>query len=143
MDQGQHRVIIFVYFVELESPELHANFQDDRTIGPGEEDLYLYLPNLNRSGCGGLIGHVTWNIYAFCPLSSGGSRQKLALIGLAVSESMFETYGHIAPGRDRHPPWSKNDVTNINLLSIWSFAVFYFPLNDFVTVYFSILCDQI
>ena len=29
--QGQPRVIIYIYFVELESPMLHAKFQDHRT----------------------------------------------------------------------------------------------------------------
>ena len=33
MGQGQHRVIIYVNVVELESPMLHAKFQDHRTSG--------------------------------------------------------------------------------------------------------------
>ena len=32
-------VIIFINFVELESPMLHAKFQDRRTSGSGEEDF--------------------------------------------------------------------------------------------------------
>ena len=31
--QGQPRVIIYIYFVELESPMLHSKFQDHRTSG--------------------------------------------------------------------------------------------------------------
>ena len=37
--QGQPRVIIYTNFVELESPMLHAKFQDDRTSVSGEEDF--------------------------------------------------------------------------------------------------------
>ena len=37
--QGQPRVIIYIKFVELESPMLHAKFQDHRTSGSGEEDF--------------------------------------------------------------------------------------------------------
>ena len=36
--QGQPRVIIYIHFVELESPMPHAKFQDNRTSGSGEED---------------------------------------------------------------------------------------------------------
>ena len=39
MGQGQPRVIIHIKFVELESPMLHAKFQDHRTSGSGEEDF--------------------------------------------------------------------------------------------------------
>ena len=35
--QGQPRVIIYINFVELESPMLHAKFQDRRTSGSGED----------------------------------------------------------------------------------------------------------
>ena len=35
--QGQHRVIIYINFVGIESPMLHAKFQDNRTSGSGEE----------------------------------------------------------------------------------------------------------
>ena len=35
--QDQHRVIIYINFVEIESPMLHAKFQDHRTSGSGEE----------------------------------------------------------------------------------------------------------
>ena len=37
--QSQPRVIICINFVELESPMLHAKFQDHRTSGSGEEDF--------------------------------------------------------------------------------------------------------
>ena len=38
--QGQPRVIIYINFVELESPvRLRAKFQDHRTSGSGEEDF--------------------------------------------------------------------------------------------------------
>ena len=37
--QGQPMVIIYINFVELESPMLHAKFQDHRTSGSGEEDF--------------------------------------------------------------------------------------------------------
>ena len=42
--QGQPRVIIYISFVELESPILHAKFQDHRTSGSGEEDFLRFLP---------------------------------------------------------------------------------------------------
>ena len=37
--KGQPRVIIYINFVELESPMLHAKFQDHRTSGSGGEDF--------------------------------------------------------------------------------------------------------
>ena len=37
--QGHPRVIIYINFVELESPMLHAKFQDHRTSDSGEEDF--------------------------------------------------------------------------------------------------------
>ena len=37
--QGQPRVIININFVELESPMLHAKFQDHRTSVSGKEDF--------------------------------------------------------------------------------------------------------
>ena len=39
MGQSQPRVIIYTNFVELESPMLHAKFQDHGTSGSGEEDF--------------------------------------------------------------------------------------------------------
>ena len=39
----QPRVIIYINFVELESPMLHAKFQDHRTSGSGEEDFLRVL----------------------------------------------------------------------------------------------------
>ena len=39
LGQGHPRVIIYINFVELESPMLHAKFQDHRTSGSGEEDF--------------------------------------------------------------------------------------------------------
>ena len=38
--QAQSRDIIYINFVELESPMLHAKFQDHRTSGSGKEDFY-------------------------------------------------------------------------------------------------------
>ena len=37
--QGQPRVIIYINFVELESPMLHVKFQDHGSSGSGEEDF--------------------------------------------------------------------------------------------------------
>ena len=37
--QGHHRVIIYINFVELKSPMLHAKFQDHRSSDSGEEDF--------------------------------------------------------------------------------------------------------
>ena len=36
-------VIIYINFVELESPILHAKFQDHRTSGSGEDDFLRFL----------------------------------------------------------------------------------------------------
>ena len=44
MGQGQPRVIIYINFVELESPMLHAMFQDHRTSGSGVEYFLRFLP---------------------------------------------------------------------------------------------------
>ena len=35
---------MYINFVKLESPMLHAKFQDHRTSVPGEEDFYRFLP---------------------------------------------------------------------------------------------------
>ena len=37
--QSQPRVVIYINFVELESPMLHAKFQDHMTFGSGGEDF--------------------------------------------------------------------------------------------------------
>ena len=47
-------------FVKLETPMLHAKFQDHRTSDSGEEDL---LKVFTIYGRGGHLGHVTWTIY--------------------------------------------------------------------------------
>ena len=35
--EGQPKVIIYINFAALESPMLHAKFQDNRTSGSGED----------------------------------------------------------------------------------------------------------
>ena len=40
--QDQTRVIIYINFVELESPMLHAKFQYHKTTGSGEDFVDLY-----------------------------------------------------------------------------------------------------
>ena len=52
-------VIIYINFVELESPMLHAKFQNHRTSGSGEEDF----KGFTIYGHDGHLGHVTWTIY--------------------------------------------------------------------------------
>ena len=47
--QGQPRVIIYINFVELESPMLHAKFQDHRTFVSGEEDFLRFLPYMGMA----------------------------------------------------------------------------------------------
>ena len=65
-------VTIYTNFVELESPMLHAKFQDHRPSGSGEED---FLKVFTIYGRGGHLGHVTWTIYTnLVPLSQGGSK---------------------------------------------------------------------
>ena len=41
-------VIIYINFVELESPMLNAKFQGNRTSGSGEEDL-KFLPYMGMA----------------------------------------------------------------------------------------------
>ena len=41
-------VTIYINFVELESPILHAEFQDHRTSGSGE-DFLNFLPNMGMA----------------------------------------------------------------------------------------------
>ena len=47
--QGQPGVIIYINFVELESPMLHAKFQDHRTPGSGEEEFLRFLPYMGMA----------------------------------------------------------------------------------------------
>ena len=49
MGQGQPRVTIYINFVELESPMLHAKFQDHRSSGSGEEDFLRFLPYMGMA----------------------------------------------------------------------------------------------
>ena len=42
------RVTIYINFVELESPMLHAKFQDHRTSGSGE-DFLRFLPYMGMA----------------------------------------------------------------------------------------------
>ena len=44
LGQGQPRVIIYIKFVEIESPMIHTKFRDHRTSGSGEEDFLKFLP---------------------------------------------------------------------------------------------------
>ena len=49
-----------------------------------------------------------------------------------------EKHGHIhkySSGAGTHNPLGSEFYINITLLSIWSFAVMFFLLNDFVTVF--------
>ena len=48
-------VIIYINFVELESPMLHAKFQDHRTFGSGEE---YFLRFFTIYGHGSHLGHL-------------------------------------------------------------------------------------
>ena len=47
--QGQPRVTIYIYSVELESLMLHAKFEDHRTSGSGEEYLQRFLPYMGMA----------------------------------------------------------------------------------------------
>ena len=49
MGYGQPRVIIYMNFVELESPMLHAKCQDHRISGSGEEDFLKILPYMGMA----------------------------------------------------------------------------------------------
>ena len=47
--QSQSWVIIYLNFVELGSPMLHAKFQDHRTSGSGEEEILRLLPYMGMA----------------------------------------------------------------------------------------------
>ena len=67
---------------------LHAKFQDHRTSGSGDEDLFRFLPYMGMAAI--LVMLPGPFILTFVPLSHGGSTY-LALIGQAVTEEkMFE-----------------------------------------------------
>ena len=67
----------------------HAKLEDYKASGSEEGDFKSFHHN-------GIYGHVTWNIYLnFTHLSHRGSRLNLALIGLEVSEKMFENNVYI------------------------------------------------
>ena len=59
MGLDQPRVIIYVKFVELKSPMLHAKFQDHRTLG-SRDKVFKVLP---KYGHGGHLGHVTKTVF--------------------------------------------------------------------------------
>ena len=40
---------MYIDFVELESPIIHAKFQDHRTSGSGEEDFLRFLPYMGMA----------------------------------------------------------------------------------------------
>ena len=40
---------MYINFVELESPMVHAKFQDHRTSGSGEEDFLRFLPYMGMT----------------------------------------------------------------------------------------------
>ena len=55
---------MYIKFVELESPMLHAKFQDFSTSGSGEDFKGFY-----QTWSWGHLGHVTWTSYInFFPL---------------------------------------------------------------------------
>ena len=68
--KGQPRVITYINFVELESPMLHAKFQDHKTSGYGEEDfkgfhhLWAWWPSWSCD---------LFHLYKHIPTSKGGS----------------------------------------------------------------------
>ena len=106
MCQGQLRVIIYIYFVELEYIMLHAKFHHHRTISSVGEDFLRFFTIYGHDGH---LGHVTWTIYInFLPPSHGGSTWNLVLIGQVISEKkMFENNGDIhvySPGAGTDNP---------------------------------------
>ena len=59
---GQPRVIIYINFVELDSPMLHAKLQDHRTLGTIDQDLFMVFTMVSY-GNSGHLGHVTKTIF--------------------------------------------------------------------------------
>ena len=49
MGQGQHRVIIYINFVEFEYIMLHAKFYEHRTIKSVGEDFFKVLPYMGKA----------------------------------------------------------------------------------------------
>ena len=74
--QDQPRVIIYINFVELESPILHVKSQDHRTSGSGEKH-YSTIIGFNIYGHDGHFVHVTWTVYIrFCSSFPGKLHMK-------------------------------------------------------------------
>ena len=75
MGQGQPRIIIYINFVELESPNLHVMFQDHRTSDLEKKIFKVFT----IYGHGGHLGHVNLDhIYKISfSLSQGGSTKKI------------------------------------------------------------------
>ena len=98
--RGQPSVIIWTNLVVLMPPMLHTEFQGHWPFDSGE-DFSRFLPYM---GMAAIL--VMWPgpfEQTFVPPSQGGSTWNLALIGLVVSEEMFEnvdnthTYGRQRP----------------------------------------------
>ena len=60
MGLGQPSIIIYINFVELESPMVHAKFQDHMTLGSREKDSFKVF---TIYGHGSHLGHVTKTIF--------------------------------------------------------------------------------
>ena len=57
----------------------------------------------------------------------------------------FHVFIHVySPGQGQTTPWGQNFYVNIYRMPLWSFAVSFFPLNDFLTVFpYKSIKDQI
>ena len=71
--------------------------------------------------------------YHICPIFASLKKKLLRSLILYIFITIL--YMYIAPGLGHTTPWGQNFYININLLSLWSFVVIFFPLNDFLTFF--------
>ena len=97
--------MIYINFVDLYSQMLHVKFQNHRPSG-SEKKRFLKIFAIYSHG--NHLGHMTLTIYTnLHSLFLRMLHKSLALIGQAVSEKLFQYYGHIhvySPGAGADNP---------------------------------------
>ena len=80
--------------------------------GQGQTTLCGQNPDVNRKAL------------SLCPFVA--SFKKISLKSDFIHNFLCFYIMHIAPGQGQTTPWGQNFYININLLSLWSFAVSFF-----------------
>ena len=81
-------------------------------LGQGQTTLCGQNPDVNRKAL------------TLCPFVA--SLKKISLKSDFIQNFSCFYYMYIAPGQGQTTPWGQNFYININLLSLWSFAVSFF-----------------